>query len=184
MEMFCHNKYSCEMSKPKYLPFERYSQGWSFQYVGQTPRSKSQEQIFLYLWKGLVTRNTRVKYQLIESPNIYHSIVIAKVKVFIWADDRICPLIFDSRSIKSKMHLWNTNVPIKANSKGSHYRQTPRSRWQGKILRSVMSQGTQAVFAKVLKTYRTFGLHSCKIYQTGHYFTGPNSNVVNNIFKK
>jgi hypothetical protein len=32
----------------------------------------------LYSWKGIVVRNTHVKY---ESPSIYHSKEIAKVKV-------------------------------------------------------------------------------------------------------
>ena len=64
---------------------------------------------FWYQWKGLVTRNTHVKY---ESPLTYHSKVMANVKVF--ADkqsnrltdkqtDRpktICPRICDSGGIK------------------------------------------------------------------------------------
>jgi hypothetical protein len=51
----------------------------SFQYVGQTPRSRIHGQKYWYPWKGLVTNNTHVKCQ---SHSTYQSKDIAKVKVF------------------------------------------------------------------------------------------------------
>ena len=47
--------------------------------VGQTLRSRSLGQKLWYDMKGLVTRNTHVKY---ESPASYGSLVMTKVKVF------------------------------------------------------------------------------------------------------
>jgi hypothetical protein len=47
--------------------------------VGQTSRSRSQGQKFWYPGKGLVTRNTHIKY---ESPITDHSEDMANVKVF------------------------------------------------------------------------------------------------------
>ena len=50
-----------------------------FSKVGQTSRSRSQGQKLWYHVKGLVTRNTHVKYQ---SPITSGKKVMAKVKVF------------------------------------------------------------------------------------------------------
>ena len=47
--------------------------------VGQTPRSRSKGQIWWYPKKGLVTRNTHVKY---ESHSSTKSKVMGKVNVF------------------------------------------------------------------------------------------------------
>jgi hypothetical protein len=47
--------------------------------VGQTSRSRSQSQKLRYQYKGLVIRNTYIKY---ESPINYHSKDMANVKVF------------------------------------------------------------------------------------------------------
>ena len=58
-----HREHSCKMSKPQSIPFKRSGQGSNVQLVGQTPRSRSQGQICWYPWKGLITRNTHVKYQ-------------------------------------------------------------------------------------------------------------------------
>ena len=68
-----------EITKPYHLPFKKYGKSYSFSKVGQSPRSRSQDKKLWYPWKGLVTRNTHVKYQ---SPITYHSKVMAKVKVF------------------------------------------------------------------------------------------------------
>ena len=51
-----------------------------FKNVGQTPMSRSQGQKFWSQQKGLVASNTHLKY---ESPNSYHSKVMANVKVFL-----------------------------------------------------------------------------------------------------
>ena len=48
--------------------------------MGQTPRSRSKGQIRRYPKKGLVTRNTQVKY---ESHSSSKSKVMGKVKVFV-----------------------------------------------------------------------------------------------------
>jgi hypothetical protein len=59
--------------RSKYIPFKRYSQGQSFLYVGQTPRSRTQGNFF----GTLVTRSTHMKYQ---STSTYQSKYITKVK--------------------------------------------------------------------------------------------------------
>jgi hypothetical protein len=58
-------EYLCDMSKPQYLQFKRYSPRCKLS-VCQTPRSQGQ----------IVTRNTHVKY---KSSSAYHSKVIATV---------------------------------------------------------------------------------------------------------
>jgi hypothetical protein len=68
------------MSAYLYIPCKRYRQGYSFQKVGQTTRSKSQGPICWYPWKGLVTIN-HVKYKSFGS---YNSKDIAKVKFSIF----------------------------------------------------------------------------------------------------
>ena len=47
--------------------------------MGQTPRSRSQGQKYWYPWRGLITRNTHVKYQSLST---HFSKVMSKVKVF------------------------------------------------------------------------------------------------------
>ena len=55
-----------------------------FSKVGQTSRSRSQGKKLWYQLKGLVIRNTHVKY---ESPTSYALKVMTNVKVFVHATD-------------------------------------------------------------------------------------------------
>ena len=83
---------------------------FKFSKMGQTPRSRSQgKKKQWYPQKGLITRNTQVKYQ---SSSTHCSKVISKVKVSErrteWQNDRmtdrtktICPPIFDLGGIKT-----------------------------------------------------------------------------------
>jgi hypothetical protein len=57
----------------------KYGQSYSFQYIGQTPRSTSQGHICKYPREGLVSRKTHVKYQ---SNVTFFSKDTAGVKVF------------------------------------------------------------------------------------------------------
>ena len=62
------------------FPLRSYGQGKSLWKVGQTSRSRSLGQILRYVEKGIVTRNTQVKY---ESPIYTGSEVKAKEWVFV-----------------------------------------------------------------------------------------------------
>ena len=77
MERSSHKVHSYEISKSLYILFKCYSQ--SFQYVGQTPRSRSQGQICWHSRDGLISRNTDVKC---KSFSANHTKDTAKVKVF------------------------------------------------------------------------------------------------------
>ena len=61
MERFCHKECTYEIWKPYLFWLGSYGQGYSFLKVGQTSRSRSLGQKFLYSWKGLVTRNAHMK---------------------------------------------------------------------------------------------------------------------------
>ena len=73
----CQKDYACEIWKIYHLSFKSYGQCLSFWKVGQTSRSRSGGQKCWYQKKGLVIRNTHVKY---ESPITCHSKVMANVK--------------------------------------------------------------------------------------------------------
>ena len=81
-ERSCHKEYKCAIWKPYLFWFESYGQGESFSKVGQTSRSRSQGQKLWYQVKGLVIRNTHVKY---KSSIFIGFKVMVKVKVFVYA---------------------------------------------------------------------------------------------------
>ena len=60
-ERSCHKEYIRTIWKPYHLWFESYGQGSSSSKVGQTSRSRSQDQKFWYHVKGFVIRNTHMK---------------------------------------------------------------------------------------------------------------------------
>ena len=66
-ERSCHKEYTCEVWKRCLSRFISYEQGSSFWKVGQTSRSRSLGQKLWYDVKGLVTRNTHVKYESLVS---------------------------------------------------------------------------------------------------------------------
>jgi hypothetical protein len=43
MERFCYKEYSCELSKPKYLPYESFYHGQSFWKVGENQDDDHQQ---------------------------------------------------------------------------------------------------------------------------------------------
>ena len=61
-EKLNHKEYSCEISKLSHLLFKRLYKRFSSQKVGQTSRSRSQDQNCWYPQKGLVRMITHVKY--------------------------------------------------------------------------------------------------------------------------
>ena len=71
-------KYSCEVSKLSFSLFKSYFRGYSFQKVGQTPRSKGKGQNCCFPQKDVGLKNTHVKY---ESSSTQCSKVIIKVNV-------------------------------------------------------------------------------------------------------
>jgi hypothetical protein len=92
LESSCNNEHTYEIRKPYHLPFKRYGQCSSFWKVGQISRSRGQN--VWYQQKGLVIRNTHMKY---ESPITYHSKDMANVESFCRQTDRpktICPRSF------------------------------------------------------------------------------------------
>ena len=74
-----HKEYTCEIWKPYLLVKKLWPRLSFFSKVGQNSRSRSQSQKFWCWQKGLVTRNTHVKF---ESPIPYGSKVMTKVKFF------------------------------------------------------------------------------------------------------
>ena len=76
----CLYKYSCEVSKLSFSLFKSYFCGYSFQKVGQTPRSKWKGQNCWFSQKDVGSENTHVKYQ---SSSTHCSKVIIKINLYL-----------------------------------------------------------------------------------------------------
>ena len=98
--MSCHKENTSKKPKLSHSQLKSYEQSKSFPKVDQTLMSLSvtflsQGQKCWYPWKGLVTRNTPVKYQSSSSQCLQ---IINKVKVsdrITYRTKIICPQIFD-----------------------------------------------------------------------------------------
>ena len=78
-ERFCNKSCQKTTTLAGRQPSLNRSHGLSFSKVGQTSRSRSRGKKLWYHVKGLVTRNTHVRY---ESPISFSKKVMTKVKVF------------------------------------------------------------------------------------------------------